>query len=79
MPAGVRIERERELAACQHELAEKTAAAQEAERRRNLISKYHHVRFFGMSFWLPLLVLFALVTQTNSMQIARKPRGYSRS
>ena len=47
MPAGVRIERERELAACQHELAEKTASMQEAERRRNLISKYHHVRFFG--------------------------------
>ncbi|KAF2275472.1 uncharacterized protein EI97DRAFT_76282 [Westerdykella ornata] len=46
MPANVRIERERELEACQHELEEKTAAAQDAERRRHMISKYHHIRFF---------------------------------
>jgi type VI protein secretion system component VasF len=49
MPANVRIERVRELATCQHELAEKTAAVQEAERRRNMVSKYHHIRFFGGS------------------------------
>jgi type VI protein secretion system component VasF len=50
MPANVRIERERELATCQHELAERSAAAQEAERRRKMISKYHHIRFFGKWF-----------------------------
>lgn len=47
MPANVRIERERELETCEHELAEKTATAQAAERRKKMISKYHHVRFFG--------------------------------
>ncbi|KAF2744869.1 hypothetical protein M011DRAFT_528174 [Sporormia fimetaria CBS 119925] len=46
MPANVRIERERELEACQHELEEKKVAAQEAERRNHMIGKYHHVRFF---------------------------------
>ncbi|KAF2114468.1 hypothetical protein BDV96DRAFT_494582 [Lophiotrema nucula] len=46
MPANVRIERERELEACEHELAEKTAVTREAEQRKKLISKYHQVRFF---------------------------------
>lgn len=50
MPANVRIERERELATLQHELAEKTATKDAAERRRNLISKYHHIRFFGACY-----------------------------
>jgi flagellar biosynthesis/type III secretory pathway chaperone len=48
MPANVRIDRERELEACEHELAEKTAAAREAELRNKMIGKYHQVRFFGM-------------------------------
>jgi hypothetical protein len=47
MPANVRVERERELEACEHELEEQTAAAREADRRRKMISKYHHIRFFG--------------------------------
>ncbi|KAF2261696.1 hypothetical protein CC78DRAFT_535421 [Lojkania enalia] len=46
MPADVRIERERELEACEHVLAEKMATAREAEHRRKMISKYHQVRFF---------------------------------
>ncbi|KAF2001708.1 hypothetical protein P154DRAFT_574708 [Amniculicola lignicola CBS 123094] len=46
MPANIRIDRERELAACEHEIAEKTAAAREAEYRNKIIGKYHHVRFF---------------------------------
>jgi hypothetical protein len=46
MPANVRIDRERELEACEHELAEKTAAAREAELRNKMIGKYHQVRFF---------------------------------
>ncbi|KAF2200067.1 hypothetical protein GQ43DRAFT_456712 [Delitschia confertaspora ATCC 74209] len=45
-PANVRIERERELEACEHELAEKRAAAKEAETRKKMIGKYHQVRFF---------------------------------
>lgn len=49
MPAGVRIERERELATCEHELAEKQAAEREAEFRNKIIGKYHHIRFFGQS------------------------------
>ena len=48
LPANVRIERERELEACEHELEEKLAAQKELELRRKMISKYHQVRFFGM-------------------------------
>lgn len=47
MPANVRIERERELETCEHELEEKLAAAREAEFRSKMIGKYHQVRFFG--------------------------------
>jgi hypothetical protein len=47
MPANVRNERERELEACKHELAEKLAADREADFRNKLIGKYHHIRFFG--------------------------------
>jgi len=47
MPADIRIIRERELAACEHELAQKQAESQAAVRRKKMISKYHQVRFFG--------------------------------
>ncbi|KAF2125817.1 hypothetical protein P153DRAFT_324061 [Dothidotthia symphoricarpi CBS 119687] len=46
MSAGARIERERELEASEHELAEMTAKAREGEYRRKMIGKYHQVRFF---------------------------------
>jgi type VI protein secretion system component VasF len=49
MSAGARIERERELEACEHELAEKTMKAHESEHRKKMIGKYHQVRFFGKS------------------------------
>jgi hypothetical protein len=48
MSAGARQERERELEACEHELAEKVNASREAEYRKKMIGKYHQVRFFGM-------------------------------
>ena len=48
MSASSRIERERELEACEHELREKIESTREAEYRRKMISKYHQVRFFGM-------------------------------
>lgn len=47
MSASSRIERERELAACEHELEEKTLRARESEYRKKMIGKYHQVRFFG--------------------------------
>ncbi|KAL1653957.1 hypothetical protein SLS61_003358 [Didymella pomorum] len=46
MSASSRIERERELAACEHELEEKTQRARESEHRKKMIGKYHQVRFF---------------------------------
>ncbi|KAF2477012.1 uncharacterized protein BDR25DRAFT_339082 [Lindgomyces ingoldianus] len=46
MPANVRMERERELEASEHELAAKTAVAREADHRKKMIGKYHRVRFF---------------------------------
>jgi hypothetical protein len=55
MSAGARIERERELEACEHELAEKTMKARESEHRKKMIGKYHQVRFFGMSAEFPCL------------------------
>jgi type VI protein secretion system component VasF len=48
MSAGARQERERELEACEHELAEKVTASRENEYRQKMIGKYHQVRFFGM-------------------------------
>lgn len=48
MSASSRIERERELEACEHELEEKTMKARESEYRKKMIGKYHQVRFFGM-------------------------------
>lgn len=47
MSASARIERERELEACEHELEEKTMKARETEHRKKMIGKYHQVRFFG--------------------------------
>lgn len=49
MSAGARQERERELEACEHELAEKQSSSREAEYRKKMIGKYHQVRFFGTS------------------------------
>ncbi|KAH7392100.1 hypothetical protein DE146DRAFT_130877 [Phaeosphaeria sp. MPI-PUGE-AT-0046c] len=46
MSAGARQERERELEACEHELAEKLHASREAEYKKKMIGKYHQVRFF---------------------------------
>jgi hypothetical protein len=46
MSASNRIERERELEACQHELQEKLESTREAEYRKKIIGKYHHIRFF---------------------------------
>jgi len=49
VPANVRNERERELEACKHELAEKLATDRETDFRNKTIGKYHHIRFFGKS------------------------------
>ncbi|KAH8719209.1 hypothetical protein GQ44DRAFT_688074 [Phaeosphaeriaceae sp. PMI808] len=46
MSAGARQERERELEACEHELAENLNASREAEYKNKMIGKYHQVRFF---------------------------------
>ena len=46
MPQGIRIERERELESCRHELEEKQTAQREAKFRSDIIGKYHMVRFF---------------------------------
>ncbi|CAO2653214.1 Nn.00g026250.m01.CDS01 [Neocucurbitaria sp. VM-36] len=46
MSAGMRVERERELEACEHELREKLESSREAEYRKKMIGKYHQVRFF---------------------------------
>ena len=47
MSAGMRVERERELEACEHELKEKVESSREAAYRQKMIGKYHQVRFFG--------------------------------
>lgn len=47
MPQGIRIERERELESCRHELEEKETVKREAKFRNDIIGKYHMVRFFG--------------------------------
>ncbi|KAF1843006.1 uncharacterized protein K460DRAFT_407380 [Cucurbitaria berberidis CBS 394.84] len=46
MSAGMRIERERELEACEHELKENVESSREADYRQKMIGKYHQVRFF---------------------------------
>jgi hypothetical protein len=70
MPANVRIERDRELEACEHELAEKTAAGREAELRNKMIGKYHQVRFFGKC------APSAGARLADIFQIARKPQEH---
>lgn len=61
MPQGIRIERERELESCKHELEEKQTAKREAKFRNDIIGKYHMVRFFGESICnrtcLPSLIM----------------------
>jgi hypothetical protein len=47
MSAGNRVERERELEACEHELKEKIESNREAAYKQKMIGKYHQVRFFG--------------------------------
>jgi len=47
MPQGIRIERERELESCKHELEEREIAKRETKFRNGIIGKYHMVRFFG--------------------------------
>lgn len=43
MPANIRVDKERELQACEHELS-----VAEAERiKQDMIPRYHKVRFFG--------------------------------
>jgi predicted RNase H-like nuclease (RuvC/YqgF family) len=77
MPANVRIERERELETCEHELAEKQAARQEANRRSKMISKYHHVRFFGM--FLTVVSVIELRQASNCHQTVKRPLDRSNS
>lgn len=48
MSAGARQERERELEACEHEVAEKQRMNHEDAYRQKMIGRYHQVRFFGM-------------------------------
>ena len=47
MPQTVRIERERELETCEHDLAEKLVQQKESDFRNKIIGKYHRIRFFG--------------------------------
>lgn len=47
LPATIRVEDERALAAYEQELA----AADEEKTRQKMIKKYHMVRFFGMSYF----------------------------
>jgi hypothetical protein len=47
LPATIRVEDERALAAHEQELA----AADEEKTRQKMIKKYHMVRFFGMSYF----------------------------
>jgi hypothetical protein len=71
MSAGARQERERELEACEHELAEKLTTNREEEYKKKMIGKYHQVRFFGMS--LEVYPKTAWLTK----QIDKRARAYS--
>jgi hypothetical protein len=66
LPANVRIEDERALAAYQQELA----AAESEKVRQKMIKRYHMVRFFGMS-----LILFKMVSFLISAA-SRASKGY---
>jgi hypothetical protein len=52
LPATIRMEDERALAAYEQELA----AADEEKTRQKMIKKYHMVRFFGMSYFLGFML-----------------------
>lgn len=80
MSAGMRVERERELEACEHELKEKVEQTREAEYRTKIIGKYHQVRFFGKSaLHLTGQKWESRLDRADSEQIDRKLQGYSRS
>ena len=61
MSASNRIERERELEACQHELQEKLESTREAEYRKKIIGKYHHNAEVDVNYsiYYPLLKPYA--------------------
>lgn len=69
MSASARIERERELEACEHELEEKTMRARESEHRKKMIGKYHQVRFFGK--------LACICCDWAVLTFLRSPESYS--
>jgi hypothetical protein len=80
MSAGKRVEAERELEACEHELKEKLESTREAEYRKKMIGKYHQVRFFGM--WKLARSAQGEKQQTrgsiaNAPQIVKRAPGYS--
>ncbi|KZM24828.1 hypothetical protein ST47_g4065 [Ascochyta rabiei] len=70
MSASSRIERERELEACEHELEEKTTKARESEYRKKIIGKYHQVRFFGKASW-KMVHLDNWLTNTDRQKATR--------
>jgi hypothetical protein len=72
VPANVRNERERELEACKHELAEKLAADREQDFRNKIIGKYHHIRFFGTS-----QEARAAPQGGQMLTVCRAPKGYA--
>lgn len=79
MSASTRIERERELEACEHELEEKIESTREAEYKKKMIGKYHQVRFFGMCISKPAWALYDANWRLTSSQTVKKPRAYSKS
>jgi hypothetical protein len=70
LPADVRLENERALAAYQQELN----AADEEKTRQRMIKKYHMVRFFGKSEFLKGLVIVINMSrrETKSDEDAQK-------
>ena len=72
VPANVRNERERELEACKHELAEKLATDRETDFRNKIIGKYHHIRFFGRSRERSMHVQIVRV-----LTVGRASKGYA--
>ena len=75
MSAGKRIERERELEACEHELRGKIESSREAEYRKKMIGKYHQVRFFGT--WDSKYRVMSRGTIANAPQTVKRALGYS--
>jgi predicted nucleic acid-binding Zn-ribbon protein len=66
LPATIRVEDERALAAYQQELA----AANEEKERQKMIKKYHMVRFFGV-FHFSIVIIH----KAYSIQSAKKLHG----